>query len=136
MGSTARADFNMLLLTIFAGAALLLAAIGIYGLMAYVVEQRTREIGVRLAVGATAGRVGAMVIRQGMVIAVLGVAIGLASALALTRVLAALLFGVTSRDPLVFATVPVLLALVALVGVWVPARRAARVSPLAALRTE
>jgi ABC-type antimicrobial peptide transport system permease subunit len=126
----------MFLLTIFAGSALLLAAIGIYGLMAYSVEQRTQEIGIRLALGADSYRVRNMVILQGMTVALAGVAIGLASAFGLTRVIAGLLYGVTSRDPLVFLTVPVLLSAVALVGVWLPARRAARVDPVIALRME
>ena len=134
--STARSDFNMFLLTVFAGSALLLAAIGIYGLMAYSVEQRTQEIGIRLALGADSHRVRNMVILQGMTVALAGVAIGLASAFGLTRVIAGFLYGVTSRDPLVFLTVPVLLSAVALVGVWLPARRAARVDPVTALRTE
>jgi ABC-type antimicrobial peptide transport system permease subunit len=134
--STARSDFNMFLLTVFAGSALVLAAIGIYGLMAYSVEQRTQEIGIRLALGADSHRVRNMVILQGMTVVLAGVAIGLASAFGLTRVIAGFLYGVTSRDPLVFLTVPVLLTAVALVGVWLPARRAARVDPVIALRTE
>jgi putative ABC transport system permease protein len=134
--STARSDFNMLLLTVFAGSALVLAAIGIYGLMAYSVEQRTQEIGIRVALGADARQVRNMIIFQGMSVALMGVAIGLASALGLTRVIASLLFGVTPRDPLVFVTVPLLLAAVALVGVWLPARRASLVDPAMALRNE
>jgi putative ABC transport system permease protein len=128
--STARADFNMRLLTIFAGAALLLASIGIYGLMAYVVEQRTQEIGVRLALGADAPRVRNMIVGQGMRLAVVGVAIGVGSALGLTRVIATLLYGVTTHDPLVFVGVPVALAAVVLVSVYVPACRAARIDPI------
>jgi predicted permease len=134
--STARSDFNMLLLTIFAGSALLLAAIGIYGLMAYSVEQRTQEIGIHLALGADSSTVRNMIIHQGMSIALVGIAIGFASALGLTRIVASFLFGVTPRDPVVFAIVPLLLTAVALVGVWFPARRAARVDPLIALRAE
>jgi predicted permease len=134
--STARTDFNMLLLTIFGCAALLLAAIGIYGLMAYSVQQRTQEIGIRLALGAQSTRVRNMVIAQGMRIALVGVMVGIASSLGLTRVIASLLFGVTARDPLVFFIVPALLSGVALVGVWVPARRAALVDPVIALRAE
>jgi len=134
--STARSDFNMFLLTVFAGSALVLAAIGIYGLMAYSVEQRTQEIGIRLALGADSHRVRNMVILQGMTVVLAGVGIGLASAFGLTRVIAGFLYGVTSRDPLVFLTVPVLLTAVALVGVWLPARRAARVDPVITLRTE
>jgi putative ABC transport system permease protein len=134
--STARSDFNMLLLTIFAGSALLLAAIGIYGLMAYSVQQRTQEIGIRLALGAEPQTVRNMVIRQGMSVALVGVAIGVASAFGLTRLIASFLFGVAARDPVVFVAVPILLSAVALVGVWLPARRAARVDPVIALRTE
>jgi hypothetical protein len=134
--STARSDFNMQVLTAFAGSALLLAAIGLYGLMAYSVQQRTQEIGIRMALGAEADTVRNMVIRQGMGVALVGVAVGLASALALTRLLASFLFGVTTHDPLVFVVVPVLLTVVAFAGVWFPARRAARVDPLTALRVE
>jgi ABC-type antimicrobial peptide transport system permease subunit len=134
--STARSDFNMLLLTIFAGSALLLAAIGIYALMAYSVQQRTQEIGIRLALGAEPRNVRNMVIRQGMGVALVGVAIGVASAFALARVIATFLFGVAARDMVVFVTVPLLLSAVALIGVWLPARRAARVDPVIALRAE
>jgi ABC-type antimicrobial peptide transport system permease subunit len=134
--STARSDFNMLLLTIFAAAALLLAAIGVYGLMAYSVQQRTQEIGIRLALGADAVRVRNMVVVQGMSVALIGVVVGLASAFGLTRIIAGFLFGVTARDPLVFITVPLVLSAVALLGVWLPARRAGRVDPVVALRTE
>jgi predicted permease len=134
--STARSDFNTFLLSTFAGSALLLAAIGIYGLMAYSVQQRTQEIGVRLALGADSQIVRNMIIRQGISFALAGVALGMASAFGLTRVIASSLFGVTARDPLVFITVPLLLTAVALVGVWFPARRAARVDPLVALRYE
>jgi putative ABC transport system permease protein len=134
--STARADFNMILLTTFAISALLLAAIGIYGLMAYSVQQRTQEIGIRIALGAASNTVRNMVIRQGMGVALLGVAIGLTAAYGLTRVIATFLFGVTARDPVVFVSVPLLLSGVALLGVWLPARRAARVDPVVALRME
>jgi predicted permease len=134
--STARSDFNMILLTTFAVSALLLAAIGIYGLMAYSVQQRTQEIGIRMALGAAAGSVRNMVVRQGMSVALAGVAAGFAAALGLTKVIASFLFGVTARDPVVFALVPLLLASVALVGVWLPARRAAGVDPVVALREE
>ena len=134
--STARSDFLMFLLTIFAGAALVLAAIGIYGLSAYSVEQRTQEIGIRLAMGADSDRVRNLVIRQGMAVALVGVALGIASAYGLSRLVAGFLFEVAPRDPVVFAAVPLLLAAVALAGVWLPARRAARVEPAAALRLE
>jgi putative ABC transport system permease protein len=134
--STARSDFNMILLTTFAGSALLLAAIGIYGLVAYSVQQRTQEIGIRMALGAAASSVRNMVIRQGMTVALIGVVIGIASAFGLTRIISTFLFGVTERDPLVFIGVPLLLSAIALFAVWLPARRAARVDPVIALRTE
>lgn len=134
--SISRHRFNMLLMTIFAAAALLLAAIGIYGLMAYSVEQRTQEIGIRLALGAAIGRVRRMIVVQGMMLALAGVAIGLASAFGLTRFIASFLFGVQPWDPLVFAGIPLLLTAVALVAVWLPALRASRISPLIALRSE
>src|SRR5256712_5537951 len=134
--SISRQRFNMLLMTVFGCAALLLAAIGIYGLMAYSVEQRTQEIGIRLALGANTGDVRRMVIRQGMRLAVVGLVIGLASSFGLARVIANLLFGVTPRDPLVFTAAPLLLAAVAFIGVYLPARRAVRVDPVIALRAE
>ena len=134
--STARSDFNTFVLAFFAGSALLLAAIGIYGLMAYSVQQRTQEIGIRMALGAEAQGVRNMVLRQGMSVVAVGVIIGLGSALGLTRVIAAFLFGVSTRDPLVFATVPLVLGAVAFAAVWLPARRAAQVDPVVALRTE
>ena len=108
--STARADFHMTLLATFGCSALLLAVIGIYGLMAYSVEQRTQEIGIRLALGADAGSVRNMVVRQGMFLAWTAVAIGVVAALALTRFLSGFLFGVKAWDPLVFATIPVVLS--------------------------
>jgi putative ABC transport system permease protein len=134
--STARADFNMLLLTIFGCSALLLAAIGIGGLMAYSVEQRTQEIGIRMALGAESSNVRNMVVFQGMRLALVGVAIGIAAAFGLTRFLASFLFGVQTWDPVVFTAVPVLLASVALLAVWLPARRATRIDPVTALRYE
>ncbi len=134
--STARSDFNMLLLTVFGCAALLLAAIGVYGLMAYSVEQRTQEIGIRLALGAAVGQVRNMVIAQGMTLALAGVVIGLIAALALSKLIESLLFGVTARDPMVFVAVPVVLAVVALIAVWLPALRATRIDPIDALRCE
>ncbi|MBZ5577039.1 MAG: ABC transporter permease [Acidobacteriia bacterium] len=134
--STASQNFNMLVLTIFGCAALLLAAIGIYGLMAYSVAQRTQEIGIRLALGAGSGSVRNMVVFQGLRLAGAGVAIGLAAAFGLTRLIASLLFGVKAWDPLVFVAVPVILIGVALVAVWLPALRASRVDPIHALRYE
>ncbi len=134
--STARADFNMVLLTIFGCSALLLAAIGIYGLMAYSVEQRTQEIGIRMALGAESHNVRNMVIVQGMRLALIGVVIGIAASFGLTRLIATFLFGVKSWDPTVFAIVPLILSAVALFAVWLPARRATRVDPIDALRYE
>jgi predicted permease len=134
--STSRDRFNMWLMTVFGASALLLAAIGIYGLMAYSVAQRTQEIGIRLALGAEASDVKNMVVMQGLKLTIAGIVIGLGCAFLLTRLLAALLFGVTARDPVVFGSVPLLLALVALVAVWIPARRASRVDPILALRYE
>ena len=134
--STAAENFNMLVLTIFGCAALLLAAIGIYGLMAYSVVQRTQEIGIRLALGAGAGSVRNMVVFQGLRLALIGVAVGLAAAFGLTRIISSMLFGVKAWDPLVLSTVPIVLIGVALVAVWLPALRASRVDPIHALRYE
>jgi len=134
--STSRQRFNMLLMTIFGSAALFLAGIGIYGLMAYSVQQRTQEIGVRLALGAAPGSVRKMVVIQGMGLALTGVGVGVVAAWMLTRLLATFLFGVKDKDPAVFTTVAVLLILVSLVAVWFPARRATRIDPLIALRYE
>jgi putative ABC transport system permease protein len=134
--SVSRQRFNMLLMAVFGGAALLLAAIGIYGLMAYSVEQRTQEIGIRLALGADTSSVRRMILGQGMRLAIIGVVIGLAAAFGLARLIATLLYGVTARDPLVFLLVPAVLTAVALIGVWLPARRAVGVDPVIALRAE
>jgi predicted permease len=134
--SVSRQRFNMWVMTVFGGCALLLAAIGIYGLMAYSVEQRTQEIGIRLALGAQMSQVLKMVVTQGMVLALAGVAIGLAAAFGLARLITAFLFGVTAKDPVVFAGVPILLTAIAFLAVWLPARRASRVDPLVALRYE
>ena len=133
--SISRERFNSLLMLIFAISALALAAIGIYGVMAYAVQQRTREIGVRLALGAQPAVVRTMVVMQGMKLAFAGVVIGVGAAFALSRYMSSLLFGVQPRDPLVFVGVPLLLAAVALLAVWVPAARASRIDPLGALRS-
>jgi ABC-type antimicrobial peptide transport system permease subunit len=136
ISSTSRQRFNMMLLTIFGSSALLMAAIGIYGLMAYSVQQRTQELGIRMALGAQASNIRNMVIRQGLVLALIGVVIGIGGALWLTHFLASFLFGVKAWDPTAFVITPVLLMAVALFAVWIPARRATRVDPMAALRFE
>jgi predicted permease len=132
--SLSRQRLHMLLMSVFAGSALLLAAIGIFGLMAYAVQQRTHEIGLRMALGAAPGRVSAMVIRQGMLPVMIGLAVGLVAAYFLANVLASILFEVEPRDPAVFTTIPVMLVLVALTAVAIPAARASRMNPLEALR--
>jgi ABC-type antimicrobial peptide transport system permease subunit len=134
--STSRQRFNMLLMTVFGGSALLLAAIGVYGLMAYSVQQRTQEIGIRMALGAESGHVRTMVISQGLRFALAGVVVGLAAAFGLARLLATFLFGVTAWDPVVFTVVPILLTVVSLIAIWIPALRATRVDPITALRYE
>jgi putative ABC transport system permease protein len=134
--SLSRSQFTMLLLGIFAAFALVLACIGIYGLMAYSVTQRTQELGVRMALGAQRRDVLGLVLAQGVRLTLLGVALGIFGALALSRLLATLLFGISATDPLTFAGVAALLALVALAACFIPARRATRVDPLVALRYE
>jgi putative ABC transport system permease protein len=134
--STAREDFNTTLLTVFAAIALLLAAIGIYGLMAYSVQQRRQEIGIRMALGAAPERVRNRIVRLGMALAAAGVVVGVGAALGLTRFMASLIFGVKTWDPIVFVTVTIVLSAVALVASYLPARRASRVDPLIALRYE
>ena len=127
--------FTMALIIIAAGVALVLGMIGIYGVTSYIVTQRTGEIGVRLALGAEPGSVAAMIVRQGGLIALVGIAVGLAAAFTGSRLIASLLYGVSSRDPGVFAAATLALMSVALVA-WLPARRAASVDPLVALRAE
>jgi putative ABC transport system permease protein len=134
--STASQDFNMLLLSIFGAAALILAAIGIYGLMAYSVQQRTQEMGIRMALGADRGRIRNLVVWHGMRLALVGVVVGVGAAFGLTRFIASFLYGVRDWDPLVFVLVPVILSVVALLAVWMPATRASKLDPQRALRVE
>src|SRR5262245_42069535 len=133
--TTGRADFNMMLLTIFGVSAALLAAIGVYGLMAYVVQQRNSEIAIRIALGADAGRMRNMILLQGLRLAVFGIILGTAAALALSRFIASFLFHVDARDPVVFVGAPLILGAVALIAVWFPALRASSVDPAVALRS-
>jgi len=128
--------FNMVLLAAFAALALALAAIGIYGIIAYAVTERTHEIGVRLALGAQRRDVLSMIVAQGMPMIAAGAAIGVVSALVVTRLMSSLLFGISAADPITFIAIPLLLAVVAFAACYVPARRATRVDPLVALRTE
>jgi len=135
-GTTSRQRFHMLLMSIFGGSALLLAGIGIYGLMAYSVEQRAQEIGIRMALGASGGDVRGMVIRQAMLFTGIGIVAGFAASLALARQLTSFLYGVTPWDPAVFILIPLMLALAALGAVWWPAHRATRIDPAIALRAQ
>ena len=135
-GSVAQERFSAVLLTLFAGLALVLAMLGLYAVMAYTVAQRTREIGVRMALGAASGDVLSLVFRRGFALVGAGLAIGLLGSLAGSRVLSALLYGVSATDPETFAAVALMQAGVAAVALYLPARRASRLHPAVALRTE
>ncbi len=132
--STSRERFHMLLMSVFGAVSLLLAAIGIYGLMAYSVEQRTQEIGIRMALGAERGNVRGMIVRQGMTFALFGLVIGMIGAFALAKQISSFLFGVSAWDPLVFGVIPVVLLVTAMLAVLWPANRATQIDPAVALR--
>jgi putative ABC transport system permease protein len=134
--AVARQRFSMLLLGLFAGLALLLASIGIYGVMSYAVAQRTREIGIRIALGAPRADVLQMTIMQGLKLVGAGMMIGLLAALLVTRVMATLLFGITATDPITFVGISLVLFTVAILASYVPALRATRVDPIVALRAQ
>jgi putative ABC transport system permease protein len=134
--SLSQQRFSMLLLASFAGLALVLAAVGIYSVLAYAVRRRVREIGIRMALGAQLGDVLRMIVLEGMRPTLIGVALGLAGALALGRVVSSLIYGVSAYDPATFAAVSALLAMVALVASVIPAYRATKVDPMRALREE
>jgi predicted permease len=135
-GAVARQRFSMLLLAIFAGIALVLAAVGIYGVMSYSVAQQTREIGIRMALGAQRRDVLTMTVKQGLKLVGVGLAIGLVAAFILTRVMATLLFGISATDPLTFISISLVLLAVAILASYIPALRATRVDPMIALRAQ
>jgi ABC-type antimicrobial peptide transport system permease subunit len=134
--SLAQPRLRAIVLGTFAGLALLLAGVGTYGVMSYAARQRTREIGIRMAIGASSRAILKLLLARGLVMVASGIAAGLLGAIALTRALRTLLFGVSTSDPLVFVGVTTLLATVGMVAAWVPARRATRLEPVVALREE
>jgi putative ABC transport system permease protein len=134
--SVASSRFTMLLLSSFAGLALVLACVGIYGVISYSVTQRTREIGIRMALGAEPLQVMRLILAYGLKLVLIGVAVGIGASLALTRLMSSLLFGVTATDPVTFTAVAVLLVVVSLAACYVPARRATKIDPMVALRYE
>ncbi|MGH9708590.1 MAG: FtsX-like permease family protein, partial [Candidatus Acidiferrales bacterium] len=128
--------FTMILLGIFAALALVLSAVGIYGVISYLAAQRTHEIGIRMALGAQPAGISRMILMEGMKFALIGVAVGLVAALALTRLMSQMIFGVGAFDPLTFAGVSILLIFIAMAACYIPARRAMRTDPMIALRYE
>jgi putative ABC transport system permease protein len=132
--SMARRHFSLFLMSVFALSALLLAALGIYGVMAFVVGQRAQEFGIRLALGATPWNIFGLAFRPGLILTGTGTLVGLVASIAVTRPMSSLLFGVSSNDPTTFAVVPVVLGIVTLAACFIPARRATRVSPMQALK--
>ena len=134
--STARAEFNMALLAVLSGIALILAAAGIYGVMSHAVAQRTREMGIRMAMGAGAAEVFRLVLKEGSVLLLIGSAIGCAATFGLTRLMQSMLYETSASNPFAFVIVLVILVLTGLIACWIPSRRAARVNPIEALRYE